>query len=601
MRARTRFRTQLVLACTGLTLVALGTAAPATAQRNERPASELWREYPLGPAAGQNAPRPQAEVQAAFRPPATDSRKPERQARPAEADSEEASTIVVGLLVAIGFLLVAPAVLVVRRARQPVPAFPDGSAGLARLGIAWAGRGPVVERQGVPPFGKRERKEAERRRPERQNAEKRERERFGGLRRRRRSRPRRVGAAEGSGRPAAMSPVDLADEAVAGLFTRPGRTSLTVLGTVIGLAALVATLGLSRTANNRIATHFDEVAATEVHVTTRPAPQDAPPNRIPWGAPARLARLNGVVAAGNLSNVDVGDALVSTSPVNDPQRRTDLKLAVQAASRELFRAVRADLRTGRLPDEGHSRRGERVAVLGRQAADRLGIHGLEHLPAISIGDEIFLVTGILDTVARQHDLLAAVIIPEGTARRLYRLASPEFVVVETRLGATRLIAEQIPLALTPEKPEALKVTFAPEEKRVREAVERDLTLLFLTLGGVSLVVGAIGIANVTLVSVMERTGEIGLRRALGATRRHIALQFLLESSAMGVVGGVLGASLGTLVVVAVSAYQSWTPVLDPLAPLAAPLLGGLIGLIAGSYPSIRAARMEPVEALRSAT
>ena len=134
---------------------------------------------------------------------------------------------------------------------------------------------------------------------------------------------------------------------------------------------------------------------------------------------------------------------------------------------------------------------------------------------------------------------------------------------------------------------------------MRQAVERDLTLLFLTLGAVSLLVGAIGIANVTLVSVMERTGEIGLRRALGATRRHIALQFLLESSAIGIVGGILGASLGTLVVVGVSAYQSWTPVLDPFVPFAAPLVGGLTGFLAGTYPSLRAARMEPVEALRA--
>jgi macrolide transport system ATP-binding/permease protein len=112
------------------------------------------------------------------------------------------------------------------------------------------------------------------------------------------------------------------------------------------------------------------------------------------------------------------------------------------------------------------------------------------------------------------------------------------------------------------------------------------------------VVGAIGIANITLVSVMERIGEIGLRRALGATRGHIAAQFLLESASMGVIGGVIGASLGVLVVVAVSAYQVWTPVLDPAAPFVAPLIGGAIGLLSGAYPAMRAALLEPVEAFR---
>ena len=123
--------------------------------------------------------------------------------------------------------------------------------------------------------------------------------------------------------------------------------------------------------------------------------------------------------------------------------------------------------------------------------------------------------------------------------------------------------------------------------------------MFLLLGGLSLVVGAIGIANITLVSVMERTGEIGLRRAIGATRGHIAAQFLLESASMGVVGGILGASLGVLITVGVSAYQVWTPVLDPAVPFLAPLIGGIIGLVSGTYPALRAARLEPVEALRS--
>jgi ABC-type antimicrobial peptide transport system permease subunit len=128
-----------------------------------------------------------------------------------------------------------------------------------------------------------------------------------------------------------------------------------------------------------------------------------------------------------------------------------------------------------------------------------------------------------------------------------------------------------------------------------------LNLLFVVLGAVSLLVGAIGIANVTLVSVMERTGEIGLRRALGARRLHIAGQFVLESGTIGFVGGIIGASLGILIVVSVSAYQSWTPVLDLWLAIVAPLVGGLIGLLAGTYPASRAARLEPVEALRSST
>ena len=123
--------------------------------------------------------------------------------------------------------------------------------------------------------------------------------------------------------------------------------------------------------------------------------------------------------------------------------------------------------------------------------------------------------------------------------------------------------------------------------------------LFLVLGGVSLLVGAIGIANVTLVSVLERVGEIGLRRAVGAARRHIAYQFLLESTAMGLIGGVVGASAGIIVVVSVSAARTWTPVLDPLIPFGSVLVGAATGLLAGLYPAVRASLLEPVEALRA--
>jgi macrolide transport system ATP-binding/permease protein len=396
-----------------------------------------------------------------------------------------------------------------------------------------------------------------------------------------------------------ITPSDLFNEAIAGIFARPGRMALTILGIVIGLTALVATLGLSRTANNRIISQFDELAATEITISGKTGLTGPDPRAIPWDAPARLLRLNGVVAAGTLSEINLGDALVSASPVKDPQSQTAFQLSVQAASPSLFKAVRVDLKTGRFFDLGHSERMERVAVLGPNAALRLGIVGVEHYPAIAIGDHVYLVIGILNNVARQPDLLSAVMIPEGSARHDFGLVGPGKVIVETRIGATSLIAEQSPLALRPDDLGALQIEFLPEPQRLRDAVQSDLNILFFLLGGLSLVVGAVGIGNITLVSVLERTGEIGLRRAIGANRRHIAAQFLIESASLGIIGGIIGSSLGVLIVVAVSAYQAWTPVLDPLAPIAALLLGGLIGLLSGAYPAMRAANLEPVEALRA--
>jgi len=403
-----------------------------------------------------------------------------------------------------------------------------------------------------------------------------------------------------------FSPRDLVAEATSGMLARSGRTALTVLGTVLGVAALVATLGLAETAGNQIVTRFDALAATSVSVSNRSefgfgfGPRNDT-SVIPWDAEDRLLRLNGVVAVGTLTRVDTEGDLVSSVPINDPMGQSEFAMEVLATSPGLFNAVVGELATGRYFDAGHSERGDPVAVLGPGAATRLKVSRVDQQPAIFVGDITLSVVGIIEDVAREPSLLDGVIIPDGTARSLFGTQAPAEVHILTELGAAQLIGEQAALALAPDQTEQLRVSVPREPQAVRSGVESDVNTLFLVLGGVSLLVGAIGIANVTLVSVLERVGEIGLRRSVGATRRHIAAQFLVESCAMGFVGGILGASAGVLVIVAVSANKEWTPVLDLAVPLLAPVAGAVVGVVAGLYPSWRASRLEPVDALRGGT
>ena len=400
---------------------------------------------------------------------------------------------------------------------------------------------------------------------------------------------------------ARLTPRDLVAEALAGLFARPGRALLTALGAVLGIASLVATLGVARTAGNQIISSFNELSATSVVVTNERGffGDNAPRARLPWDSEQRLNRLNGVVAAGTMADVDIGSALTRSVPINDPLGQSEFQIPMIAASPGLYPAVRGRLATGRWFDHGHSERADRVAVLGAGAAQRLNIARVGQQPVVFVDDVSFAVIGILADTQRQIDLLNAVIVPEGTARGLYGLESPTTVQIDTEVGAAGLIASQAALAVSPNDPSLVRVQSPPSPEDLQAQVEGDVNALFLVLGAVSLLVGAIGIANVTLVSVLERMGEIGLRRALGAGRRHIAGQFLLESTGIGLFGGIMGASTGVLVVVAVSASNDWTPVLDPRVPLGSPLLGAIVGLVAGLYPAWRASHLEPVESLRA--
>lgn len=397
--------------------------------------------------------------------------------------------------------------------------------------------------------------------------------------------------------------VDLFDETLAGVFARPARAALTTLGTVLGIASLVATLGISRTAGGQIVGRFDELAATQVTVSARTSGSGSSSRAaaaLPWDVETRLDRLNGVVASGAVAEASDPGAL-RTVPLIDPENVTERLVPVFAGSVGYLDAVRGTIAVGRWFDQGHVDRHDRVVVIGADVAAEFGIDRLDRQPGIFIGDQVFTVIGILDAAPRDTGLVQSVIVPYTAAQDRLGVSRPERVVVETDIGAARLIAEQAPVALNPNGAEGLKVSAPRDPKSTKDAVQDDVNQLFLLLGLISLVVGAIGIANVTLVTVMERTGEIGLRRALGASRRHIALQFLAESTVMGLVGGIVGATVGIVTIVAVAGSRDWTPVLDLWLPLAAPFAGAVVGLVAGLYPSVRAARMEPVDALRAGT
>lgn len=393
---------------------------------------------------------------------------------------------------------------------------------------------------------------------------------------------------------------DLLAEALAGILQRPGRAVLTAVGTVLGVGTFVAVLGLTATANGQISKRFTALVATEVTVEdTGGTNPYAVPNAFPPDPEARAKAIDGVQEAGVWWPVATTPKLDVVS-VPLPGRSASSDTPVMAASPGLLQALRPSLDQGRLFDEFHDAHRERVVVLGAAAARRLAISTLTMRPAVFIGGVPFTVIGVLGDVQRMPDMLFAAIVPRHTAEGMWGPPGSDRarMLVETRVGAAGVVGEQIALALRPDAPELFKVTTPPDPRSLRDGISTDLDVLFLLLAGVSLVIGTVGIANTTLVSVLERIPEVGLRRALGARPRHVAAQFLAESAAIGTIGGLAGASLGSVLIIAVALTRDWTPVLSPWVLLAAPLVGTAVGLLAGGYPAVRAARIEPAEALR---
>ena len=398
---------------------------------------------------------------------------------------------------------------------------------------------------------------------------------------------------------------DLLVEASYGVGARPSRLVMTTLGTVLGIASLVVTIGFAQTAAGQISNQFDAVSATQIMIepasTRNSSGTEQATGRLPWDAPERVDRLAGVERAGLVADVDVAGQAVTSVPVNDPSAAQTLSPAVIAASSGLLAAVRGQVVTGRFFDAGHDERGDRVAVLGERAAETLGVNRVDSQPSIFIGEVSYTVIGIIDGVERRANLLDAVIVPLNTARVQFGLTAPAELHVQIQVGAGTLVSRQAPIALDPSAPENFTVQAPAAASSLQDNIQADINIVFLTLGILALLAGGLGIANVTLLSVMERVGEIGLRRALGATGRDIARQFIVESAVIGLLGGLIGSALGVFAVVAVSLLQGWTPILDPFVAIGAALLGTVVGLAAGAYPAVRASNIEPITALRGGT
>lgn len=390
---------------------------------------------------------------------------------------------------------------------------------------------------------------------------------------------------------------DAITEGASAVGQRPVRTLLTALGTILGVGAFITTAGLAQTAQAQVSARFDALAATEVRI------QDTVPdgtNPFPDNVDDTLEALNGVNHAGVTfalpDNGSVQLRATATRPVNN----TSEPIPLIAASPGAVQASRPTLLTGRLYHRWHEQRGEHVAVLGRVAANQLGITRVDNQPVVFIEDTAYTIVGIIDDVGRNPDLLLAAIIPTSAATEQLDTRNVERqVIIDTQPGAAQLIGHQAPIALRPQQPERLQALVPPDPKTLRNQVEGDVQSLFYALSGLALLIGAVAITNATLLNIIERRPEIGLRRALGATRGHITRQIALEAALTGTLAGIIGGTLGTIAVTTTALARDWTATIDPTLLLAAPALGIATGTLAGILPAFKASRTPPAETLRT--
>lgn len=393
---------------------------------------------------------------------------------------------------------------------------------------------------------------------------------------------------------------DVFTTAAAGLGSRKLRTVLSALGITIGIGAMVAVLGLSRSGSAALE---DRIAAlgTNLLQVNAGAGFGGGNATLPETAVPSLSRVTPIQSVSAVGSVD--RSVLLNDLVNANQTGG---LAVRTAESNLVDALNGSINSGRFLDATLEQ--VPVTVLGSVAAERLGIRSLNGTQVL-IGDEWFTVVGILNSFDDQsddvdtalfEDLDRTAFIGADVANALFDTPrNPETIYVRSDEAFIDDVIGVIPRTADPESPEEVEVARPSDALEAQEAAESTFDNLFLGLGAVALLVGGIGIANVMVIAVIERRNEIGLRRALGASRAHIRRQFLLEALLLSALGGVAGVALGAGVTAAWATRQGWRVVIPPEAIIGGLVAAILIGAIAGLYPAVRAARLAPTEALRS--